>query len=68
MSRGRPRHQSSRRRMYSPRQRDLRERRHQHVDEIRIEDELETAASDESIEFESTAGWGIQLSARAGAA
>jgi hypothetical protein len=54
--------------MYSPRQRDLRERRHQHVDEIRIEDELDAVASDESIEFESTAGWGIQLSARAGAA
>jgi hypothetical protein len=68
MSRGRARHQSSRRRMYSPRQRDLRERRHQHVDEIRMTDEVETADSDESVEFESLSGWGIQLSARAGAA
>jgi hypothetical protein len=68
MSRGRPRHQSSRRRMYSPRQRDLRERRHQQVDEIRTTDEVETADSDESVEFESVSGWGIQLSARAGAA
>jgi hypothetical protein len=68
MSRGRPRHQSSRRRMYSPRQRDLRERQHQHLEAFLIADEAETADVDESVEFESPSGWTIQLSARAGAA
>ena len=68
MSRGRPRHQSSRRRMYSPRQRDLRERRQQHMEAFLIADETETPDLDETVDFESQSGWGIQLSARAGAA
>lgn len=68
MSRGRPRHQSSRRRMYSPRQRDLRERRHQQVDELRADDEARTADPEESAEFDSPSSWGIQLSARGSAA
>jgi hypothetical protein len=68
MSRGRPRHQSSRRRMYSPRQRDLNERRHQHLEAFLVADEVETDDLDESVEFETPSGWGIQLSARAGAA
>lgn len=67
MSRGRPRHQSSRRRMYSPRQRDLRERRiHQPVDDVRVVSEVVSADADDGQEFESPS-WGLQLSARAGA-
>lgn len=68
MSRGRPRHQSSRRRMYSPRQRDVRERRHQYVDDLRAADEAPTADPEESVEFDSPSGWGIQLSTRGSAA
>ena len=68
MSRGRPRHQSSRRRMYSPRQRDLRERRiHQQVDGRQAGAEAESVEPDDGLEFESPS-WGIRLSARAGAA
>jgi hypothetical protein len=69
MSRGRPRHQSSRRRMYSPRQRDLRERRiHQHIDEMRAADPAATTDPDDGMEFESPSAWGIQLGTRASAA
>ena len=69
MSRGRPRHQSSRRRMYSPRQRDLRERRiHQHWDDHR--DPVETVATDPDggLEFESRTAFGMRLGTRASAA
>jgi len=67
MSRGRPRHQSSRRRMYSGRQRDLRERRiHQRVEE-QVAIEVATADPDDGQEFESPS-WGLQMSARASAA
>jgi hypothetical protein len=69
VSRGRPRHQSSRRRMYSPRQRDLRERRlHQQLDDVQAVEQVGTAEVDDGIEFESPSGWGIGLSARASAA
>lgn len=68
MSRGRPRHQSSRRRMYSPRQRDLRERRtHQQVEEFQAALDAPTSEADEGQEFEPSS-WGIRLSARASAA
>jgi hypothetical protein len=68
MSRGRPRHQSSRRRMYSPRQRDLRERRiHQHVDDHQLPDDAGTGDPGDGQELESPS-WGIRLSARASAA
>ena len=68
MSRGRPRHQSSRRRMYSPRQRDLRERRtHQHVDDHQAPVEASTVDPDDGQELESPS-WGIRLTARAGVA
>ncbi len=68
MSRGRPRHQSSRRRMYSPRQRDLRERRiHQQVDEHQPRADAASIESDGGLELESPS-WGIRLSARASAA
>ncbi len=68
MSRGRPRHQTSRRRMYSPRQRDLRERRTHHVvDEYQAVVEAASADPDDGQEYESPS-WGIRLSARASAA
>lgn len=68
MSRGRPRHQSSRRRMYSPRQRDLRERRiHQPVDDYQAAIEVVNADPDDGQDFESPS-WGLQMSARASAA
>ena len=63
MSRGRPRHQSSRRRMYSPRQRDLRERRiHQHAEELEVAIEVAAADPDEGLEFESPR-WAMHLAA-----
>lgn len=68
MSRGRPRHQSSRRRMYSTRQRDLRERRiHQRADEYPIAVEVAIVEADDVQEFESPS-WGIHLPAPATAA
>jgi len=71
MSRGRPRHQASRRRMYSTRQRELRERRHEapieepwQADGIAaIEIEIE-----EGLDFESPTSWAVRLSGRASAA
>jgi len=54
--------------MYSPRQRDVRERRHHDVDDLRAADETATADPEESVEFDSPSGWGIQLSARGSAA
>ena len=69
MSRGRPRHQSSRRRMYSGRQRDLRERRsHQELDAPRVFDQERAPAADDAREVETPSGWSIQLNARASAA
>lgn len=68
MSRGRPRHQSSRRRMYSPRQRDVRERRiHQRDDDLRVAIEVVTVDTDDGQEFESPT-WGMNLAAPASAA
>ena len=63
MSRGRPRHQSSRRRMYSPRQRDLRERRIHHRDEDeQVAIEVASIDPDDSAEFEAPS-WGMPLTA-----
>lgn len=68
MSRGRPRHQSSRRRMYSPRQRDVRERRiHQRDEDLRVAIEVVTVDSDDGQEFESPT-WGMHLAAPPSAA
>ncbi len=68
MSRGRPHHQSSRRRMYGPRQRDLRERRiHQRVEEYQAAIEVASVDPDEGQDFESPS-WGIRLTAPASAA
>jgi hypothetical protein len=69
MSRGRPRHQSSRRRMYSGRQRDLRERRsHQEWDAPRVFDQEGAPETDDAREVETPSSWSIQLNARASAA
>ena len=68
MSRGRPRHQSSRRRTYGPRQRDLRERRQQHLEAFLVGDEVVAPDIDDTVELESASGWRIQLRARAGVA
>ena len=68
MSRGRPRHQSSRRRMYSPRLGEVRERRiHQQVEEHQAALDVPTVETDDGQEFESPS-WGIRVSARASAA
>ena len=68
MSRGRPRHQSSRRRTYSGRQRDLRERRaHQQWDAPLAFDQDASQDADDARELE-TPSWSIQLNARASAA
>lgn len=72
MSRGRSRHQASRRRMYSTRQRELRERRVRDANEEQpwlvdgvaaIEIEVE-----EGLDFESPTSWAVRLSGRASAA
>lgn len=72
MSRGRSRHQASRRRMYSTRQRELRERRLRDTNDEQpwlvdgvaaIEIEIE-----EGLDFESPTSWAVRLSGRANAA
>lgn len=72
MSRGRSRHQASRRRMYSTRQRELRERRLRDANDEQpwladgvaaIEIEIE-----EGLDFESPTSWAVRLSGRASAA
>lgn len=69
MSRGRPRHQSSRRRMYSPRQRDVRERRfHERSDDRLQIDSTAAIETDDAAEFESPPAWNVRLHARASAA
>ncbi len=70
MSRGRPRHQASRRRTYSSRQRELRERQTQAVgwDNVRTIDPAHAGDLDEAREFEAAPAWPIRLSGRASAA
>jgi hypothetical protein len=72
MSRGKSRHQASRRRTYSTRQREVRERRvHEAAREepwladsvAAIEIEVE-----EGLDFESPTSWAVRLSGRANAA
>jgi len=68
MSRGRPRHQSSRRRMYSGRQRDLRERRaHQEWNTPGAFDQESAPDADDPRELEPSNSWSLQLGARASA-
>jgi hypothetical protein len=69
MSRGKPRHQSSRRRVYSARQREVRERRereHDHGESWRA-DTMTAFEIEESLDFEAPTSWGIRLSGRSAA-
>lgn len=70
MSKGRSRHQSSRRRMYSARQRDLRERRAHAAREEQywLSDQVAAFEIEESLEFEAPSTLGIAVRRRATAA
>lgn len=70
MSRGRPRHQASRRRTYSSRQRDLRERQVTAIgwEPLRQIEQLNSIEVDDTIDFDSAPAWPIRLSRRASAA
>jgi hypothetical protein len=69
MSRGRPRHQASRRRTYSVRQRELRDRRTRAIVEDRrwLEDSV-AFEIEEGLDFESPTSWGVRLRDRSSAA
>ena len=69
MSRGKPRHQASRRRTYSARQRDVRERRdrdHRGHASSGPTDTMTAFEIEESLDFESPTSWGIRLPGRTG--
>ena len=70
MSKGRSRHQASRRRMYSARQRELRERRMRAAHEERywLSDEVAAIEIEESLDFESPVAFRIAARRRASAA
>ena len=70
MSKGRPRHQASRRRMYSARQRDLRERRANAVREEQhwLSDQVAAIEIEESLDFEAPTSFTITPRRRATAA
>ncbi len=70
MSKGRSRHQASRRRMYSARQRELRERRTRAAHEERywLSDDVAAIEIEESLDFESPVAFGIAARRRASAA
>jgi len=70
MSRGRPRHQASRRRTYSSRQREVRERHAQVAgwENVRPIERAGSADLDESVEFDAAPSWPMRLSGRASAA
>ena len=70
MSKGRARHQSSRRRMYSARQRDLRERRARAVSEERywLSDQVAAIEIEEGANFEAPTSFAISPRRRATAA
>ena len=69
MSRGRPKHQGSRRRAYSVRQREVRERRVRmaHDDEEWMSDELNLPDAEPPVEVEEPS-WTVQLHRPASAA
>lgn len=70
MSKGHSRHQASRRRMYSARQRDLRERRTRAAreDEYWLSDDVAAFEIEEGLGFEAPTSFGIPLRRRATAA
>ncbi|MGH2455518.1 MAG: hypothetical protein ACRDHD_04595 [Candidatus Limnocylindria bacterium] len=69
MSRGRPRHQASRRRMYSARQREVRERRARDVSQEQywLSDSITAIEIEEGLDFESPTSWAVQLPTRSAA-
>jgi hypothetical protein len=70
MSKGRSRHQSSRRRMYSARQRELRERRTHAAreEEYWLSDQVAAIEVEESLGFEAPTSFRIAVGRRATAA
>ena len=70
MSRGHARHQASRRRMYSSRQRELRERRTVTAvdDELWTGDRAVAIEIEESLDFEAPTSWNVAPRRRASAA
>jgi hypothetical protein len=70
MSRGRSRHQASRRRMYSARQRELRERRTRAAreEEYWLGDQAAAFEIEEGLDFESPTSFRVQPPGRASAA
>jgi len=70
MSKGRSRHQSSRRRMYSARQRELRERRLHAAreDEHWLSDQVAAIEIEEGLDFEAPTSFNASLRRRATAA
>ena len=69
MSRGRPRHQASRRRMYSARQREVRERRAREArqEEYWLSDQVAAIEIEEGLDFESPTSWTVRLPGRSAA-
>jgi hypothetical protein len=69
MSRGRPRHQASRRRLYSARQRELRERRARDVrqQEYWLGDQVAAIEIEEGLDFEAPTSWSSRLPDRSAA-
>ena len=69
MSRGKPRHQASRRRTYSARQREVRERRDREVEgpQFWSADHMTAFEIEESLDFDSPTSWGIRLPRRTAA-
>jgi hypothetical protein len=69
VSRGRPRHQTSRRRIYSIRQREVRERqvRAIHEDERWLAEAIAFEV-EEGLDFESPTSWSVRLDGRSSAA
>ena len=66
MSRGKPRHQSSRRRSYSVRQREIRERRDRDDEQrqFMLSDSMTAFEIEESLDFEAPTSWAIRLPGR----
>ena len=69
MSRGRPRHQASRRRLYSARQREVRERRARDLrqQEYWLSDQVAAIEIEEGLDFESPTSWSSRAAGRSAA-
>jgi hypothetical protein len=69
MSRGRSRHQVSRRRLYSARQREVRERRARDLrqQEYWLSDQVAAIEIEEGLEFESPTSWSSRVTGRSAA-